>query len=129
MSDKGTVIAYVSGEALTEGRCVTYNTTDDDIEYADAVTEKVLGIVTADKGSGEKTPVQVDGIYENAIADGSGTEIEPGMHLMPKAGADGVLVAHDGNANSVYAAKALDGTTDSAGRIRVKILDSLPAEA
>lgn len=125
---EGHVFQYPALEALLPKRAVTYNRSSNGVEYADAQTEAVFGVTTETVASGEDAPIQVDGIAE-CIADGSGSEIKPGDHLMPSSGGDGVLVLHSTTATHRYAARAIDGTTVADEPIRVQLLGSLPAEA
>jgi len=112
---QGYGMGYTSLEALVENRLVTYASTG--VEYADAITERVIGITTQAVASGARASVQVDGVAF-CVADGSGAAIVPGARLMPKASADGVAVVAAG-ATAIPCAIALEGTTAAAGVIRV----------
>ena len=120
---KGNIMQYTSKEALTEFRLVTYNT--DGVEFADAITERCIGVVQQAVATATAAPVQVDGVTY-VVADGSGTAIAPGARLMPKAAADGVAVVAAG-ATAIPCAIALEGTTAAAGVIKVLLTPNLPA--
>ena len=119
---KGTIFQYDSKEALTEFRLVTYNT--DGVEFADAITERVIGVVQQAVATATPAPVQIDGVTY-LVCDGSGTAIVPGSRIMPKAAADGVGVVAAG-ATAIPCAVALEGTTSAAGVIRVLLTPNLP---
>lgn len=119
---RGNVEGYEALEALVEFRAVTYNATG--VEYADAITERVIGVVQQATASGADAPVQTSGVTY-LVCDGSGTAIVPGARLMPKATADGVGVVAAG-ATAVPCAIALEGTTAAAGVIRVQLTPNLP---
>lgn len=114
-------MGYTSLEALVENRLVTYASTG--VEYADAITERVIGVTTQAVASGARAAVQVDGVAY-CVADGSGTAIVPGSRLMPKNAADGVAVVAAG-ATAVPCAIALEGTTAAAGVIRILLTPNL----
>lgn len=107
---------YPAKEALVARRVVTWNS--DGVEYADATTEEVLGVTRFDVASGDDASITLFGVVQVTV-DGSGTAIAPGTKLMPKATADGVLVAHTGTA--IKAATALEAATGSADVIWARL--------
>jgi len=122
--DHYTVKEYTTGEAIKEGDLVTV--VGGVLLMADAVTEKPVGIATEAAISGAKCSVQVDGVYNYARTDGSGTTIAPGDMLSPSA-TDGVMVAHAGTATHVYAAQSLEDSAAATDRTAVKICAAIPA--
>jgi hypothetical protein len=121
--DYGYNVSYPVGEAVVRYRAVIYNTSDDDVEYADAVTEAIIGITQDDQDTvADKVAVRVAGV-SYATVDGSGTAIEPDTLLMPEASSDGLLVAHDGSTNSRYVAKALEASSADGDVIRVLLIN------
>jgi hypothetical protein len=99
-------------EAIEKGDALTYNSTSDGFERADAVTEEVHAIaletVTSAEFSAGRTraSMQLSGVVEYAKVDGSGTAVEKFDKLSPST-SDGKLVKHAGTSTHVYAAKAL----------------------
>lgn len=119
---QGHVIQMNPNEAVVEFRLVTVNTGE--AEYADAITERVIGITQQAAAMDVAVPVQVNGV-SYCVADGSGTAIAIGSRLMPKAAADGVAVVAAG-ATAVPCAIALEATTAAAGVIKVLLTPNLP---
>lgn len=114
---QGYIMGYSANEALEPFRLLTYATSG--VEYADAITERVIGVSQQAVASGERASAQVNGVTY-LVCDGSGTAITPGARLMPKASADGIGVVAAG-ATAVPCAIALEGTTAAAGVIRVQL--------
>ena len=112
---QGHVIQMNPNEAMVEFRLATVNTGE--AEYADAITERVIGITQQAAAIDTPIPIQVNGV-SYCVADGSGTAIAIGSRLMVKAASDGVAVVAAG-ATAIPCAIALEATTAATGVIKV----------